>query len=45
MPVKSDKADKSGTLPLVAEMGWRRTVATIRMQVQQQLRHLCQYLQ
>jgi hypothetical protein len=41
MPVKSDKADKSGTLPLVAEMGWRRTVATIRMQVQD----LCKYLQ
>ena len=28
------KAGKSGTLPLPAEMGWRRTVATIRMQLQ-----------
>src|SRR5471030_2665752 len=28
------RPDGSGTLPLAAEMGWRRTVATIRMQLQ-----------
>src|SRR5712692_9540851 len=27
-------ASKSGTLPLMREMGWRRTVATIRMRSQ-----------
>src|SRR5947207_2740220 len=34
MSVLLVKAGKSGTLPLVAEIGWRRSVATIRMQLQ-----------
>jgi hypothetical protein len=34
------KASKLGTLPLAVEMGWRRTVATIRMQLQHLRKHL-----